>query len=159
MDTTSASDGASLAERLQRRAEALTETASPAIIRSVIAARKVLVAQRRRGLSWAALADLLTQEGVALTEGTLRNYVAMVSKAEAALRAAGNATPDDDEIHAALRVKTTPADTPGAPRTTLRPPASDFRPETPMPVPAEVRRLNPAPPPRKSIGRNPDRDL
>lgn len=159
MDSTSASDGASLAERLQRRADAMAEATSPVIIRCVIAARQVLVAQRRRGIYWAVLADLLTQEGVALTEGTLRNYIAMVGKAEAALRAAGNDAPGDDEIHAALRAKSPPIRKPRASPASVRPPAPAVQSESTTPVSAEVLRLNPAPPPRTSLVRKPDRDL
>lgn len=105
-----------------------------------------------RGLSWAALTDLLESEGVSLAEGTLRNYMRMIGQAEAALRAGGNSAPSDQDIHAALHIrqvasaplqKPSPLSTYGAPQKFTPPAISAPR------MPAA----------RSSIIRNPDREL
>ena len=54
---------------------------------AVAAERAVLAEQKMRGLSWAALTDLLESEGVSLAEGTLRNYMRMIGQAEVIVRA------------------------------------------------------------------------
>lgn len=141
-----------LVERLNARAATLQPDKSATTISKIIEARAVLAAQKMRGLSWAALTDLLESEGVSLAEGTLRNYMRMIGQAEASLRAEGNAAPTDQDIHAALhsrqganarRQKPSPLSTYGAPQ--------KF---TPSPIAAPKM-----PAARSSIIRNPDRDL
>ena len=91
-----------LSERLKMRAAGLEPDRVTAMIFKIIEARCVIAEQRLRGVSWAALTRLLAEEGVNLSEGTLRNYARMIGAAEAALRTKGNPDPTDKEIHAAL---------------------------------------------------------
>lgn len=91
-----------LSERLKIRAAGLEPDKATATIFKIIEARSVIAEQRLRGLSWAALTRLLAEEGVNLSEGTLRNYARMIGGAEADLRAKGNPEPTDKEIHDAV---------------------------------------------------------
>jgi hypothetical protein len=139
------------------RAEGLEPDKATATIFKIIEARHVIAEQRLRGLSWAALTRLLEEEGVNLSEGTLRNYARMIGIAEAALRAKGNPEPTDKEIHAALY----------APRNAA-PPGMRPLPQKPPPsAPAIFGEQQITPPrpdlapfaARSSVIRNPDRDL
>lgn len=102
MNKETASAG-SLEERLRQRAERMVPDKAPAAICKVIEVRRVLAEQRHRGHSWASLAQMLADEGLNLTAGTLRNYMAQIGRAEAHLYNAGNPEPSDCEIHKALR--------------------------------------------------------
>ena len=62
-----------LVERLNARAATLQPDKAATTISKIIEVRAVLAEQKMRGLSWAALTDLLESEGVSLAEGTLRN--------------------------------------------------------------------------------------
>ena len=93
----------SLEERLRLRAEKTAPDKVPAAICKVIEVRRVLTEQRLRGHSWASLTQMLADEGLNLTAGTLRNYLAQIGHAEDILCASGNADPSDAQIHGALR--------------------------------------------------------
>lgn len=149
-----------LSERLKTRAAGLEPDRATATICRIIEARSVIAEQRLRGLSWAALTRLLEEEGVNLSEGTLRNYARMIGTAEAALRAKGNPEPTDKEIHAALYSPRNAA--------VAAPPRMKTLPNKPSPAaPAffgDQQSTPPRPdlaPPsaRSSVIRNPDRDL
>lgn len=92
----------SLSDRLQERAETARRGRAVPVVRRVIEAREVLQNLRATGLSWEVLADLLSQEGVTIGPGTLRNYMRLVGRAEMALKRAGEGTPTDHQIHASL---------------------------------------------------------
>lgn len=143
-----------LSERLKMRAASLPPDKPVATILRIIEARSVLAEQRLRGMSWAALTRLLAEEGVNLSDGTLRNYMRMIGAAEAALRAGGMAEPTDREIHAALY---------GPHRAAPAPKASDPAAErrAPLPMTAPPLRTVPLtrPAAQPSLIRNPDRDL
>lgn len=147
-----------LAERLRKRAEALRPDKQPPVIRKIIEVRSVIAQERLRGRSWNALSDLLKAEGIHLTPGTLRNYMALIGQAETALRDAGTLSPGDDDIHAALRHPVsrprTAAPTPG--RLPVAPVQVGRRPPS---VATDRSRSAAAPPARASLTRNPDRDL
>lgn len=149
-----------LSERLTLRAEGLEPDKAMATIFKIIEARRVIAEQRLRGLSWAALTRLLEEEGVNLSEGTLRNYARMIGIAEAALRAKGNPEPTDKEIHAALY----------APGNAARTAPSRMRPlpqKPPPSAPALFGEQHSTPtrpdlsplPARSSVNRNQDREL
>lgn len=136
-----------LSERLKLRAASLDPDKATATIFKIVEARHVIAEQRLRGLSWAALTRLLAEEGVNLSEGTLRNYVRMIGSAEAALQAKGNPEPTDKEIHASLYAPRTAALATPAPTLFMK------QQNTPP-------RADPTPPAaRSSVIRNPDRDL
>ena len=144
-----------LSERLKMRAAGLVPDRATATIFKIIEARHVIAEQRLRGLSWAALTRLLAEEGVNLSEGTLRNYVRMIGSAEAALQAKGNPEPTDKEIHASLYASRTAA--PSQLRATPQKPSAPtlFMKQQNTPPRADL-----APPAaRSSVIRNPDRDL
>lgn len=149
-----------LSERLKMRAASFDPDKATATIFKIIEARHVIAEQRLRGLSWAALTRLLAEEGVNLSEGTLRNYARMIGAAEAALRTKGNPEPTDKEIHASLY----------APRNAAlaAPPRMLTLPQKPPPsAPAlfgEQQSTPPRPdlsqpPARSSVNRNQDREL
>ena len=149
-----------LSERLKLRADGQEPDKATATIFKIIEARSVIAEQRLRGLSWAALTRLLEEEGVNLSEGTLRNYARMIGSAEAALRAMGKAEPTDKEIHAALYAHGNAA---RAAPSRMRP-----LPQKPPPsAPALFGKQHSTPtrpdlsPPaaRSSVNRNPDREL
>ncbi len=94
-----------LEERLRLLADATAPDKTPPTIRKIIEVRRFIAEQRLRGHSWSALAGMLAQEGLNLAEGSLRNYMAQIGRAEALLHNAGNSNPSDVEIHAALRQK------------------------------------------------------
>ncbi len=94
-----------LVERLNARAATLQPDKAAKTISKIIEVRAVLAEQKMRGLSWAALTDLLESEGVSLAEGTLRNYMRLIGQAEATLRAGGNSAPSDKDIRAALHIR------------------------------------------------------
>lgn len=145
-----------LSERLRRRAETMQPDKRLPIIRRIIEVRIVLAEQRGRGLSWAALADLLGNEGVHVSAGTLRNYMRQIGRAERALLEAGNASPSDAQIHARLhqqgtlipsvrsRISPQPQRQPG-PRASIMAAGQPHSPD----IPAA----------RPSLIRNPDREL
>lgn len=114
----------SLAERLRRRAAETEPDKTPPVIRKIIEVRRVIVEQRLRGHSWSGLAGMLAHEGLNLADGTLRNYMAQIRRAEAQLHSAGNANPSDAEIHASMRQKQ------AAPRCSVTPPPAGSRPMT-----------------------------
>lgn len=147
-----------LSERLKVRAASLDPDKATATIFKIIEARHVIAEQRLRGLSWAALTRLLAEEGVNLSEGTLRNYVRMIGSAEAALQAKGNPEPTDKEIHASLYAPRTAAlVAPSQPRATSQKPSA---PTLFMKQQNTPPRADPTPPAaRSSVIRNPDRDL
>ncbi|WP_281968927.1 hypothetical protein [Roseovarius nanhaiticus] len=94
-----------LEERLHKRAEQMApDRAVPTIVR-IIEVRGFIASQRRRGHSWDSLQRMLAKEHVNLAEGTLRNYMAQILRAEADLKAAGKDIPEDAEIHAAIRTQ------------------------------------------------------
>lgn len=141
-----------LVERLNARAATLQPDKAATTISKIIEARAVLAEQKMRGLSWAALTDLLESEGVSLAEGTLRNYMRLIGQAEATLRAGGNAAPTDQDIHAALHIRQ------GANARRQKPP--------PLSTYGEPQKITPSPTSlpgmpagRSAIIRNPDRDL
>lgn len=149
-----------LSERLKMRAAGLEPDKATATIFKIIEARSVIAEQRLRGLSWAALTRLLGEEGVNLSEGTLRNYARMIGGAEADLRAKGNPEPTDKEIHDAVYT----------PRNETVAALPRMRALTQKPSPAapafldELQRTPPRPdiaPPaaRSSVIRNTDREL
>lgn len=124
--STTITANASLADRLRNRAASTRPDKRPPVIMQIIPVRIVIAEQRDRGLSWEVLADLLAAEGVNLSPGTLRNYIALIAKSIASLRAVGNTSPSDVEIHAAVRDKTAPAvqiPEPGADAPRTHPPA------------------------------------
>ena len=135
-----------LVERLNARAATLQPDKAATTISKIIEVRAVLAEQKMRGLSWAALTDLLESEGVSLAEGTLRNYMRMIGQAEAALRAGGNMAPSDQDIRAALHI----GQGANEPRQKPSPLSNYGEPQkfTPRMLPA-----------RTSIIRNPDPDL
>jgi hypothetical protein len=147
-----------LSERLTLRAEGLEPDKATATIFKIIEARRVIAEQRLRGLSWAALTRLLAEEGVNLSEGTLRNYARMIGVAEADVRTKGNLEPTDKEIHASLY----------APRTVALATPSQLRsiPQKPSAPTLFVKQHNTPPRPdlsppraRSSVNRNQDREL
>lgn len=148
-----------LSERLKTRAARLQPDKAIATVAKIIEARKVIAEQRLRGLSWAALNRLLAEEGVNLSEGTLRNYARMIGTAEAFLRGKGNNEPTDTEIHAAIYIRNeAPAGLPQMRKV----------PQDPLPsahaLHGEQQGTHPRPDlrpqaARSSVIRNPDRDL
>lgn len=147
-----------LSERLKMRAASFDPDKATATIFKIIEARHVIAEQRLRGLSWAALTRLLAEEGVNLSEGTLRNYARMIGAAEADVRAKGNPEPTDKEIHASLH----------APRNAALATPSPLRaiPQKPSAPTLFVKQQNTPPladlalpAARSSVIRNPDRDL
>jgi len=145
-----------LSERLRRRAETMQPDKRLPIIRRIIEVRIVLAEQRGRGLSWAALADLLGNEGVHVSAGTLRNYMRQIGRAERALLEAGNASPSDAEIHARLHQQGTLIPS-VRPRT---PPHLQKQPGPRLPTMAVGQPRSPnVSAARPSLVRNPDREL
>jgi hypothetical protein len=141
-----------LVERLNARAATLQPDKAAKTISKIIEVRAVLAEQKMRGLSWAALTDLLESEGVSLAEGTLRNYMRMIGQAEAAMRAGGNMVPSDQDIRAALHIRQ------GANAARQKP--------SPLLSHGELQKFTPPPSStpsmpvaRSSIIRNPDPDL
>lgn len=107
--STTITANASLADRLRNRAATTSPDKRPPVIMQIIPVRIVIAEQRDRGLSWEVLADLLAAESVNLSPGTLRNYFALIAKSINNLRAAGNTSPSDADIYAALRREPAPA--------------------------------------------------
>ena len=141
-----------LVERLNARAATLQPDKAAKTISKIIEVRAVLAEQKMRGLSWAALTDLLESEGVSLAEGTLRNYMRLIGQAEAALRAGGNSAPSDKDIRAALHIRQ------GAnpPRQKPLPLSIYGEPQKFTPPPSSTPSMPAA---HTSNNRNPDRDL
>lgn len=147
-----------LSERLKMRAASFDSDKATATIVKIIEARHVIAEQRLRGLSWAALTRLLAEEGVNLSEGTLRNYARMIGAAEAGVRAKGNTEPTDNEIHASLYAPRNAAvATRSQPRSIPQKPSAPtlFVKQQNTPPRADLA----LPAPRSSVIRNPDRDL
>lgn len=146
-----------LSERLRRRAETMQPDKRLPIVRRIIEVRIVLAEQRQRGLSWSALADLLGNEGIHVSAGTLRNYMRQIGRAESALREAGNASPSDAEIYAGRHQRTTWPQTPAKPRSQQNSQKQpDPRPST---MAVGQPRLFDTPAARASLVRNPDRNF
>lgn len=142
----------SLVERLNARAATLQPDKAATTISKIIEVRAVLAQQKMRGLSWAALTNLLESEGVSLAEGTLRNYMRLIGQAEATLRAGGNSAPSDQDIHAALHIRQGA----NAPRQKPSPLSTYGEPQKFTPPPISAPKVPAA---RSSIIRNPGRDL
>lgn len=106
-----------LEERLYWHAEETEPDKAPPLLRKIIEIRGFINLQRGRGHSWRSLTQMMAKEHLNLTEGTLRNYMAQIAKAEAELHAAGKVEPTVSDIHGALR----------------RPPATPPRPQGPFP--------------------------
>mgnify|MGYP000084114462 CR=1 FL=1 len=149
-----------LSERLKLRADGQEPDKATATIFKIIEARSVIAEQRLRGLSWAALTRLLEEEGVNLSEGTLRNYARMIGSAEAALRAMGNPEPTDKEIHAALyapgnAARAAPSRMQPLPQKPPPSPPALFGEQLSTPTRPDLS----LPPARSSVNRIPDREL
>jgi len=91
-----------LAERIEMRAQEVHPDKASPVISKIIEARGAIVQERLRGHSWAHLVDILAAEGVNLSQGTLRNYMAKIGRAEAALKDKGVLSPTNEHIRAAV---------------------------------------------------------
>lgn len=99
----------SLSARLEMRALAEPKNKAKPTISKIIEARAVLSKQRMQGHSWADLAGFLSQEGVHIAEGTLRNYMGMIGTAVDALSATSQGEVSDEQIHRNVSAQMTKA--------------------------------------------------
>ena len=91
-----------LSERIARRAEETPPQKGTPVILKIIEVRGEIAKQRLLSRSWAYLIGILKAEGVHLSQGTLRNYMHKIGRAEAALKDKGVLSPTDAEVHAVL---------------------------------------------------------
>jgi hypothetical protein len=76
-----------LSERIEARAKTLHSDKRPPVMFQIIEAHEKLATLHLEKRSWANLVEILDAEGVHLSQGTLRNYMARIGKAKAALAA------------------------------------------------------------------------
>lgn len=91
-----------LSERIEKRAQELHPDKASPVISKIIEAREVIAKLRLSRRSWAYLVGILEAERICLTQGTLRNYMAKIGKAEAALKDEGVSSPTNEHIRAVV---------------------------------------------------------
>ena len=89
-------------DRIRARARAQPVNKKETFIRELISFHRFILEERCKGRPTEQLKQLLDEDGLHMSEGTLRNYIPQIERSIAALHSLGNKNPSDDEIHREL---------------------------------------------------------